>query len=66
MMTKDFKQAVADGKMFLMRKYKYADVWSAPKLVSAEIAEKKSHVWVPSEDEFGEVDYHCPYSFELA
>ena len=66
MLAKDFDKAVAEGKMFLMRKYKYYGQWSAPKLVSAEVAEKKSRVRVVGYDEFDVESIFCPYTFELA
>lgn len=61
MMVKDFEKALVDGKMFFMRKYVAFGEWSAPKLVSAEIASRKSRVRVKSDD-----GVFCPYSFELA
>lgn len=66
MLVKDFKKAIAEGKMFLMKKYKAYGEWGQPKLVSAEVAEKKSKVRVSSYNEFGEKEWYCPYSFELA
>lgn len=56
----EFEKAIAEGKMFLMRKYKGvsgASVWSAPKIVSAEVALKKSKVRVAGG--------YCPYCFEI-
>ena len=66
MIEKDFQLAVAQGKEFMMRKYKASGEWSAPKRVSAEVAARKHKVTVSAENEFGEVDRYCPYSFELA
>ena len=66
MIEKDFQLAVAQGKEFLMRKYKAFGEWSEPKRVSAEVAARKHKVTVSAENEFGDVDRYCPYSFELA
>ena len=66
MLNVELKKAIAEGKMFLMRKYKSCGEWSAPRLVSAEVAEKKSRVRVVGYDEFDEESTFCPYSFELA
>ena len=66
MVAKDFELAVAQGKDFMMRKYRACGEWSAPKRVSAEVAARKHKVTVSAEDEFGDVNYYCPYSFELA
>jgi hypothetical protein len=61
MMTKDdFNKAVAEGKMFVMKKYKYNGEWHNGKVVTAEVALKKSKVKVS----YMGCDY-CPYSFEL-
>ena len=66
MLNVELKKAIAEGKMFLMRKYKSYGEWSAPRLVSAEVAERKSRVRVVGYDEFDEESTFCPYSFELA
>lgn len=66
MTTKELNEAIAEGKMFLMRKYKEGGEYGAPKLVSAEVAKHKSKVFVKSWDEFDNIEWHCPYSFELA
>jgi hypothetical protein len=66
MLVKDFKKAIAEGKMFLMKKYKAYGEWGSAKLVTAEVAERKAKVLVQSIDEFGEKEWHCPYCFELA
>ena len=66
MIEKDFQLAVAQGQEFMMRKYKAFGEWSAPKRVSAEVATRKHKITVSVENEFGEVDCYCPYSFELA
>lgn len=62
MMMKDFYKAVEEGKMFWMRKYIRFGCWSAPKLVSADVAMAKSKVVVYSEDGEG----YCPYDFAVA
>ena len=54
MLVKDFDKAVAEGKMFLMKKYKAYGEWGPAKLVTAEVAERKAKVFVQSVDEFGE------------
>lgn len=61
MTTKEFEKAVAENKMFVMRKYKMFGQWSNGKVVTAEVAKKKSKVWVVSNG-----TSYCPYSFELA
>ena len=66
MIEKDFQLAVAQGKEFMMRKYKACGEWSAPKRVSAEVAVRKHKVSVSAEEEFGDVDYYCPCSCGLA
>ena len=60
MMQKDFEKAVAEGKMFVMRKYKAFGEWSKGKVVTAEVALKKSKVWVEYEG-----THYCPYDFEV-
>ena len=66
MLVKDFDKAVAEGKMFLMKKYKAYGEWGPAKLVTAKVAEHKAKVFVQTIGEFGEKEWHCPYSFELA
>lgn len=66
MLVKDFDKAIAEGKMFLMKKYKAYGEWGPAKLVTAEVAERKAKVFVQAIDEFGEKEWYCPYSFELA
>lgn len=61
MMCKDFEKAVAEGKDFMMKKYKCCGSYTAPKKVSAEVALKKSKVVVYDYDGEG----HCPYAFEI-
>ena len=61
MMQKEFDKAVAEGKMFVMKKYKALGEWSEGKVVSAEVAAKKGKVWVECDGA-----WYCPYSFELA
>ena len=60
-MTKDFNKAVAENKMFIMRKYKAFGQWSNGKVVTAEVALMKSKIWVVNDG-----NSYCPYSFELA
>ena len=66
MLAKEFDKAVAEGKMFLMKKYKAYGEWGPAKLVTAEVAERKAKVFVQAIDEFGGKEWYCPYSFELA
>ena len=61
MTTKEFEKAIAENKMFVMRKYKAFGQWSNGKVVTAEVAKKKSKVWVVNDG-----TSYCPYSFELA
>jgi hypothetical protein len=61
MIQKDFEKAIAENKMFIMRKYKAFGEWSNGKVVTAEVALKKSKVWVESDG-----THYCPYTFELA
>ena len=66
MIEKACQLAIAQGTECMMRKYKACGEWSAPKRVSAEVAARKHKVTVSAENEFGDVDLYCPYSFELA
>ena len=63
MTTMEFEKAVSEGKLFLMRQYKAMGLWSAGKVVTAEVAARKARIWVYS-DKTGE--RYCPYHFELA
>ena len=60
--TRTFEQAVEEGKQFYMRKYKYYGIYHNPKIVTAEVALKKSKVLVPS---YYEGEYFCPYEFSI-
>lgn len=60
MIMKEFEKAVAEGKMFVMKKYKAMGEWSTGKVVTAEVALKKSKVRVMCEG-----TYYCPYDFEV-
>lgn len=60
MITCEFEKAIAEGKNLIMKKYKYQHEWSEGKIVSAEVAEKKSKVRVHTD--YGDF---CPYSFEF-
>ena len=58
-MTKvEFEKAVAQGRMFLVRKYRFYGLYSSPKLMSAERAARKARVRT--------ADGFCPYTFEIA
>ena len=54
----EFDKAVKEGREFVMRKYKGLGLWSTPRVVSSEIAARKSQVRT--------CEGYCPYSFELA
>lgn len=56
------QKAIADGSQIVMRKYKEFGVWGQPKVVSSEVALRKSSVVVYDEDDVA----HCPYRFYLA
>ena len=55
----ELEKAIKEGHHeFVMRKYKGLDQWSAPRVVSSEVAAHKSRVRTR--------EGYCPYSFELA
>lgn len=58
MTSEKFEKAVAEGKNFIMQKYMYAGIWSNEKVVSAEVAEKKSKIRING--------IYCPYRFKIA
>jgi hypothetical protein len=53
----ELEKALAEGREFVMRKYKGLGEWSAPRVVSAEVVAQKSRVRT--------CEGYCPYSFEL-
>ena len=54
----ELEKAIQEGRAFVMRKYKGFGEWSTPRVVSAEVAARKSQVRTR--------EGYCPYSFELA
>ena len=53
----ELEKAINEGKIIMMRKYRFYGMWSNPKKVSGEIALKKSKIFV--------CGGWCPYSFEI-
>lgn len=53
----ELEKAISEGKIIMMRKYRFYGMWSNPKKVSGEVALKKSKILVD--------DCWCPYSFEV-
>ena len=58
-----FEQAAQEGKQFYMRKYKRYGEYHNPKIVSAEVALKKSKVLV--EGYYEDDGWFCPYEFQI-
>ena len=58
MFVKELEKAIKEGHHFWMRKYIAYGCWSAPRLVTAEVAAHKMSVRTH--------DGYCPYGFELA
>ena len=54
----ELEKAIQEGRQFVMRKYKGLGEWSTPRVVSSDVAARKSRVRTR--------EGYCPYSFELA